>query len=96
MWSVKALAVFDSKAKDWESQVNLDHVVERRDLIDQLLNASSPAEVRKILERGETCVLLRSEHKDDLIKGAKGWDRYAKVPFSGGPLVRKHKKLALS
>lgn len=60
-------------------QVHHEHVVPRKQLVDQML--ANPELVRKILGEAIGCVVLRSEHRalaqvekaDDSLSG---WDRY--------------------
>lgn len=89
-WSVEALGLYDTPKSDWRKGVALEHVIGRKELIDALLKASSIDEVSAVLERGETCVLLREQHKH-LPKG-QGWERYANLRIVPGPLVREHQR----
>ncbi|MES2416435.1 MAG: hypothetical protein V4504_01925 [Patescibacteria group bacterium] len=50
----------------------LEHVIERKKLIKQILE--NPYEVEKILISARTCLVTREEHKR--LKEADGWDRY--------------------
>lgn len=84
-WSKAALERY-KRGAGWEREVHLDHVVERKDLVDQLLKARTIQAIEAILERGETCVVLRTEH-DDLLRGVGGWARYANIPVVAGPRV---------
>ncbi len=89
-WSVEALGLFDTPKSDWRKSVALEHVIGRKELIDALLKASSIDEVSAVLERGETCVVLRDQHKH-LPKG-QGWERYKNLRIVPGPLVREHQR----
>ncbi len=86
----EALGLFDTPKSDWRKSVALEHVIGRKELIDALLKASSIDEVSAVLERGETCVVLRDQHKH-LPKG-QGWERYKNLRIVPGPLVREHQR----
>lgn len=84
-WTERAYSVFASD-ENWRSHVALDHVVERKELIQQLLESDSEESVRKTLFRSETCVVMHEEHKA-LPKGT-GWARYAGIKLVPGPKTR--------
>jgi hypothetical protein len=70
-WTQKARDAYDKNPKGYEKLVHLEHVVGRREIIDALIAAASAGQIRTILDRGETCVVLRTEHAD-LPKGPDG------------------------
>lgn len=84
-WSEKALNEYHTNRREWWKNVALDHVVERRTIIENLLLAQSEDDVRNILLLSETCVVLRSEHRD-LPRGG-GWARYGSLRCVDGPMV---------
>ena len=63
----------------------LEHVVPQKQLIEELLCARSAEEFPTILARGETCVVLRTEH--DALASENGWDRSAEIRRVEGPEV---------
>lgn len=85
-WTESAFAL-QAGDRNWRRGVALDHVVERRELVGALLACKSGNEVRAVLARGETCVVLRDEHAT-LPKGG-GWARYAGLSLVPGPRIRR-------
>lgn len=85
-WTERAFQLLETD-KNWRKGVELEHVVERKTTIAALLECRSGDDVREILRRSETCVVLREEHKA-LPKG-DGWARYADIRLVPGPKVRK-------
>lgn len=90
-WTAGALALFDSGDPDWIKHVALEHVVERKEVIAELLLANSEEQVRQALERSDTCVVLRSEHTE--LSVGSGWERYKGVEVVPGPRARKRMSL---
>lgn len=70
-WSECALAAFNKNSTAYKKVVALEHVVTREYLIGELIDAQDIDEIRSILSRAVTCVLLRTEHKE--IKSKKSW-----------------------
>lgn len=86
-WSERALALYDSAPGAWKGQVELEHVYERKDIIDELLaEAKLEEDVRVIMDRQSTCVVLKEEHA--LLGPGKGWDRYKGMNVVDGPKTR--------
>ncbi len=81
-----ALALLESGDPNWAKGVALEHVVERKSLIDRLLLARGEEEVREVLATADTCVVLRSEHK--ALASGDGWERYKGIEVVAGPRAR--------
>lgn len=58
-----------------EHLLHHEHVVSRKILKEELVNAKSAEEVESILRKVEACIVTRAEHKILKNKG-EGWKRY--------------------
>lgn len=89
-WSADAFEMFKKPGSDWRKEVALEHVTSRKNLIDELMASHSIEEVPAILEKAETCVILRGQHSK-LLEG-EGWKRYAQIELVPGAEVRALRK----
>jgi hypothetical protein len=83
-WSEAALQLYEN-GRGWQKEVALDHVVEREKLVTELLCARTNDDLRSVLARSQTCVVLRHEHSK--LSHGSGWERYAKIKVVPGPRV---------
>jgi hypothetical protein len=81
-WSEQALNRYN-EGPGWQKHVALEHVFSRKQLVSDLLEARTKDDVRSVLARSETCVVLRVEH--DKLPSGEGWDRYAGIKVVRGP-----------
>jgi hypothetical protein len=62
-WTESALNAHISSTFAPGDTLELDHVVERRGIIQKIISAKDISEVKTILDSIVTCVVLRSEHR---------------------------------
>lgn len=86
-WTEEALELYERKVPKWAKQVALEHVVERQFIAAGLLEARDKEQIRRILDSGETCVVLRTQHK--LLVSGDGWKRYEGLKVVPGPKAQK-------
>jgi len=81
-------------AMNWKGTkgLNHEHVIPRKVLKEELINAKNKNEVNGILDKITTCIVTRKEH--DLLKKAKGskWKRYKSAEIKVFDMSTKDKR----
>ena len=62
-WSENALEMFYREGRNYVKYINLEHVVPRRYIVQQLLKSTNREEIERAFKEVVTCVVLREEHR---------------------------------